>query len=137
MIVKEITHETFNLEFPTLQDEVFGKQVEEHFKHFDSALVVYVEDRVVSYATTKKLSSDLVFLEMGGAAPSFKGTSYVPRSFLGMVEHLFETYKEITMSVRNNNFPMLRLALKLGFLITGTQLSNDGQLMLLHSLGRE
>lgn len=137
MIIVEHTQASFNKNYSTLQDEVFEKGVAEIFNTFDRAFVILNNDDVVSYSTVKILSNSVVFLEMGGAAPKYKNTAYVAKSFLYLVEHLFKTFKEITMSVRNNNFPMIKLAAKLGFLITGTQLSNDGQLMLLYSLERK
>lgn len=98
-------------------DETWSKELE----RVDFALLMIESESntVISYATAQEVDKNTVYLQYGGALPSFKGTVITYKSFCEMLELLKEKYTKIVTLVENTNYPMLKFYMKQMFKVTG------------------
>lgn len=97
-------------------------------------LITNDDDFPISYATCKELDGETIYLQFGGCFPGSKDTVYAFKAFNMGIEFLKKTYKNILFYVKNDNRPMLKFAMKVGFKIIGIKNFN-GNILLEHSLG--
>lgn len=98
------------------------------------ALLATDENQPTAYMTCKELDSETIYLQYGGSFPSVKGTCGSYRSYLAMLNHLMTMgYKRAGTYIENTNTPMLKFALKAGWIITGIRTFN-GSVLLEHQL---
>ena len=96
----------------------------------DFALLNVKDKEPLNYCTVRELDSESVYWQHGGAFPNTKGQVTAFYSYKRNAEWCFESgYKRITTYIENNNMPMLKIALKVGFLIIGTR-TFKGHIML-------
>jgi len=89
-----------------------------------------VRDEPLSYCTVRELDAESVYWQHGGSFPNTKGTGTAYYDYKRYAEWCFEnSYKRVTTYIENNNLNMLKIALKVGFLIIGTRTFN-GHIML-------
>jgi len=86
---------------------------------FDFALFVEDNDKPMSYATCIEMDKESVYMQHGGAFPSIAGTALSYRSYHVILKRLAETYKRASTRIQNTNTPMLKMAIRAGFLING------------------
>lgn len=97
----------------------FGEIGYEKLDRCDYALMVVDDEKPLMYATIKELDAESAYLQRGGAMPETKGTANSYRTYEMILDYLKTNYKYISMRIENNNFPMLKFAMKSGFKIEG------------------
>lgn len=87
----------------------------------DFALIVINEDQNVpmGYVTCRELDSDTVYWQFGGAMPGTKNTKNSWEAYKALVDWCELKYKRITTLIENDNLVMLKMAMKVGFRISG------------------
>jgi len=96
----------------------------------DFALINSRDGEPLNYCTVRELDSESVYWQYGGAFPNTKGTTTSFYSYKRNADWCFnEGYERITTYIENNNLAMLKIALKVGFLIIGTR-TFKGHIML-------
>ena len=90
----------------------------------DYALLVVKDDIPLMYATIKQHDAITAYMSRGGAFPSVKGTTSSYKAFELILEFLFKNNSTVTMRVENKNTPMLKFAMKAGFIIDGITYHN-------------
>jgi hypothetical protein len=100
------------------------------------ALVVQNSETKVPYcfSTLIEFDSESVYMQHGGSFLPADGTALVGRGYGLMVSWLVENYKYISTRIWNKNSAMLKLAAKAGFVITGMQVNEFGNLFLFHEI---
>lgn len=113
----------------------FGTFKPSQTERIDYALLVVneVEDTPLGYTTVRELSSDSCYMQFGGALPEYKGHFRVLEGYTEVINFLKLSYKRITTFIENTNLPMMKLAMKVGFKITGLKHYN-GTVLLEHTL---
>lgn len=77
-------------------------------------------DTPAGYMTMIEMDADTVYLQHGGVFPDHERTTHVAKAYAKAIKTLSETYETLTTRIENTNYSMLKLALRHGFLITGT-----------------
>ena len=103
----------------------------------DFALINERNDNPLNYCTVRELDSESVYWQYGGAFPNSKGTGESYYSYKRNAAWCFdEGYLRVTTYIENTNLAMLKIALKVGFLVIGTR-TFKGHVMLELLLERE
>jgi len=96
----------------------------------DFALLSDRDGEPLNYCTVRELDSESIYWQYGGAFPNTKGTVQSFYSYKRYASWCFENqYERITTYIENTNLPMLKIALKVGFLVIGTR-TFKGHIML-------
>ena len=90
-------------------------------------------DTPMQYVTCQELDIGTVYLQYGGSFPGTKDTIHSLTAFQGFLTYLKGHYDRVFLKVKNSNFPMLKLAMKTGFLIVGVRMF-DHSIFLEHLL---
>jgi hypothetical protein len=96
-------------------------------------LVTDAWDKPAMYVTCREIDSQSLYWQFGGAFPGTKGTVQSLRATEALLDWAKGRYKRVSMLVANTNAPMLKLALKLDFRITGVRYF-QGSILLEHLL---
>lgn len=114
---------------------VFNENKPVAMERIDYALLAEGEDGLPeSYATCREIDAETVYWQYGGSFPGTRGTINSLRNFNGFIRYAKEFgYKRICYYVENTNAPMLKLAAKTGFLITGVR-NYKGHVLVEHLL---
>lgn len=100
----------------------FGETTPKDFDRYDYALIVEDENGTpLCYSTIRELDADSCYMKHGGAFPSSKGTINSFLSYEKMIDFLKNKYKNINTLIENKNTPMIKFAMKVGFLVTGVR----------------
>lgn len=113
---------------------VFGKDESEKEEGLDYALFITHLENPVIYTTIKEAGKKTAVLEYGGSFPDYRASHLTYTAFVYLVERLKETYDHVFMIIRNDNFSMLKFALKSKFKITGISTQESGAPLLEHRL---
>lgn len=99
----------------------FGEKRPTSLERIDYALIL-VDDKneIAAFITCKEMDSETVYWQYGGAMPQYKETIYSVKGYELLLNWARDHYNRIHTRIENRNLPMLRMALKLGFLVTGT-----------------
>ena len=100
---------------------VFGKVKPAEWDRIDYAWLVVQGDKPVSYVTVRELDHESVYWQFGGGFPWAWKSILMNMSLQLMLAEQAKVSKSVSCRVENLNYPMLRLALKHGFLIIGTR----------------
>lgn len=102
---------------------VFGKTKPASWDRIDYALLMVEQpaDQVVCYVTVRETDPHTAYWQFGGAFPQARGTPAVYRAFCEAVDFQRKKSKRISMLIENTNQPMMRMAGKRGFLISGVR----------------
>jgi hypothetical protein len=111
----------FNEHFPAEQNRI------------DFALLVHENNVPLAYGTCREFDAHTVYFQFGGAFPSAKNTVKSFKAYLKILEAASSHYKRATTLIENTNIPMLKFAMKAGFLITGVR-NFKGSILLEHLL---
>ena len=114
----------------------FGEHGYGDLDRCDYALLVVDNDLPLMYATIKEIDALSGYLQRGGAFPSVKGTAASYRAFELILQFLKQRYPYLSMRVQNTNTPMLKFAMKAGFVIDGISYFKE-KIFLEHTLGVE
>lgn len=86
----------------------------------DYALVVLdLQGAIAGYVTCIEMDSETVYWQHGGAMPEYKDTIYSIQGYTRFVAWCCERYQRVNTRIENTNTVMLKMAMKLGFRITG------------------
>ncbi len=91
----------------------------------DFALVYKKDDNPVGFVTCHEMDSETLYWQYGGAINEVKKTHTVIDNYISFIMWSRERYKRVATRVENTNIPMLKIALKCGFLIVGTYNFNN------------
>lgn len=107
---------------------VFNELKKPDMNRIDYALLVESKSgEPMFYAECRELAKDSLFWQYGGAFPGTKGTIVSVRCFEQLIEWAeFAGYTRISFLVENTNEAMLKLAMRMGFLITGIRMHKGG-----------
>ena len=113
----------------------FQARRDAHLDRIDYALLAIHTDteKVAGFLTCREHDAETVYWQFGGAMPGTLGTVGTYRAYQMGVAYARERYKRITTLIENTNTPMLRLAMKAGFRIVGTQ-TRAGVILVSHCL---
>ena len=91
---------------------------------------------LLGYITCKEHDSETVYWQYGGAFPGTRETSLSYLGYMAFVAYCKERYKSIVTVIENDNFPMLKMAMKVGFKIIGLRYysGNKSTILLEHIL---
>lgn len=112
---------------------VFSEKKSSESDRLDYALMV--EDKLgtpMQYVTCRELDAETLHWQYGGSFPGTKDTILSYRATQLLLRYIKEAgFKRISCYVENTNAPMLKLAMKVGFLISGVR-NFKGSIMLEH-----
>lgn len=114
----------------TFHEAVFGDKFDDGQERVDFGLLASTHaDKLIGYATCREEDSRVVYMQYGGALPEARQTTNVWYAYNQLVKYLAERYPTITTRIENTNKPMIRMAMRVGFLITGVRMW-DGKVLL-------
>lgn len=108
----------------------FKEERPAHLNTFDFAVMVEENDVPLAYATCIELDSESVYMQHGGAFPSAAKSAKAYLAYKSILNFLRGTHKRASTRIRNTNLPMLKMALKEGFIINGIDYYEDNQVYL-------
>lgn len=110
----------------------FNERRESSFDRIDFALLgIGHDNRPSGYITCRETDSETLYWQFGGAFPSVKGTALSYRAYEEFLNWTKSRYKRVYTLIENTNNTMLRMAGKIGFLITGIKVF-DSKILLEH-----
>lgn len=108
---------------------IFGEVRPDTLNRHHFVVVVFGDKKIGGYFTCLEQDSETVYIQYGGVFPNFKESIYVLRGYAEMLKDLAVDFKRAWTRIENTNIPMLKMALKMGFVIMGTYFFN-GKLFL-------
>lgn len=91
----------------------------------DFALLALDEcDKPSGYISCIEMDKETLYWQHGGAMPHIKDTVLSYKGYCDFVKWGQQHFKRITTRIENTNLVMLKMALKVGFLIRGTYTHN-------------
>jgi hypothetical protein len=90
-------------------------------------LAVYGDGVLGGYITCLEIDSETAYIQYGGVFPNFERSIHVVPGYGKMIAWLRENYSRANTKVENVNLPMLKMAMQVGFLVTGTHF-HEGRL---------
>lgn len=112
---------------------VFGEFRPKEMNRIDFALVAWEDNRPVGYFTCYEYDSKSIYLGYGGILADSQRTSMAVKAYKMGLDHLKFKYLRANTLIENTNTPMLKLAMSVGFKVTGIRYFN-GSIMLEHSI---
>lgn len=102
---------------------VFSEVKKAETERIDFALCVLSEQGVpLTYTTCREMDAETLYWQYGGSFPGTRGTIASFSNTLHLLEWAKQNgYKRVCFYVENDNQPMLKLAMKCGFKITGVR----------------
>ena len=97
----------------------FGERRPQEMNRFDFVMAGMLGNELMGYTTCLEMDAETVYLQHGGAFPDYEKSLYVWQAYQALLNALEPDYKRVWTRIKNTNTVMLKLALKLGFLITG------------------
>jgi hypothetical protein len=113
----------------------FGELKPASLDRIDYALLAVCErdDKPTGYVTCRELDADSVYWQFGGAMPGAKETVKSFRTYEAFVGWHRSHYKRVSTFIENENTPMLKMAMKVGFRVVGIR-NFKGSILLEHLL---
>lgn len=112
----------------------FGETWVPSDERIDFALVAVGDNAsLLAYVTCREFSSEVLYWQFGGAFPGAKDTTKSFAAYKAFADWTGKHYKAVTTVIENDNIVMLKMALKVGYRITGIKY-NEGQVLLQLSL---
>lgn len=113
----------------------FGEFRPRAMERFQFALLSTSDDgrEHLGYVTCKEADAETLYWQYGGAFPGTAGTTKAFRLFKEFLRWGKGRYNYISFLVENKNTPMLKMAMKMGFLITGVRVFKEW-ILLEHSV---
>ena len=112
---------------------VFNEEKPKDWDRIDYALLMTADEMPVAYVTCLETYSDTVHLQYAGVFPMAKDTIWSYELFQAGIRYLKEDYARCFFYVKNTNKVALKMAAKVGFLITGVK-NFHGDVLLEHLL---
>ncbi len=111
----------------------FNTHKPKELDRIDFALIVQNEKDIMGYLTCREHDAETIYWQFGGALPGTRDSSLTFAGYKAFVEYCRKKYKRITTLIENNNYVMLKMAMKVGFQIVGVRMFN-GNVLLEHLL---
>lgn len=86
-------------------------------------------DKYSGYITCKEMDSKSLYWQFGGPMPNYRGTIHVINILHSAMHWCRERYSRINTKVESTNLAMIKMHMKVGFLITGSTIF-DGKVFL-------
>lgn len=103
-------------------------------ERIDYALLVVNEENVpCGYMTCMELDQSTVYWQYGGAFPSAAKSIWTMKGYQLLADWHRARYRHILTFIENTNVAMLKMAMRVGFLVTGIR-HLDGRILLEHSM---
>jgi len=134
--IKRFTLEEWNACAEEIHVYAFNEIRDSDMNTFDFALMALRDGEPMAYCTCIELDKMSAYMQHGGRLPGSEGTINTAKGYHLMVRYLKEHYKNISTRIRNTNRPMLKLALAVGFVTTGTD-SYGSEIYLIQSITGE
>lgn len=104
---------------------LFGDKRSGELNRHHFVLVCFAEGELGGYMTCIEMDSESVYIQYGGVFPTFEKTIHVLQGYGKLVGELKGKYKRCSTRIENKNIPMLKMALHIGFLVTGIHYFED------------
>jgi hypothetical protein len=113
---------------------VFNEKISKLSNRIDFTLLAKKEDGVLAgYVTCREHDAETLYWQYGGAFPGTIKTIGSYHFCMAMRDWAKDRYKRVTMLIENTNKAMLKMAVSMGFIITGVRTYN-GFVLLEHVL---
>jgi hypothetical protein len=121
MIVEKITPEEWRSGLMTkMYLDTFGSERDPNVERCDFVLVAKDSELdPVGFITCHEMDSETLYWQFGGATEKIKKTIRVSSHYSHFLVWSLSKYKRVTTRIENKNLAMLRMALKVGFLVIG------------------
>jgi RimJ/RimL family protein N-acetyltransferase len=122
-----ILHQVSPAEWSTLSRDAFvvtfGQARPAELDRIDFALLAAEspDSRPGGFITCQERDRDTLYWQFGGTFPGTRGTASSFRYAQAALRWCQERYRQVTLSVHNQNTVMLKMALALGFRIVGVR----------------
>lgn len=97
----------------------FGESRPADMNRYHFVMAGFIGKELMGYTTCMEMDAETVYLQHGGAFPNYEKSLYVWQAYQALLNALEPEYKRVWTRIKNTNTVMLKLALKLGFLIKG------------------
>ena len=98
----------------------FGEMREPMLNRHHFTVAVMHSGDMGGFFTCLEMDSETLYIQHGGVLPNFQKTIHATQGYAAFIDWCEARYKRLTTKIENINAPMLRLAMKMGFLIVGT-----------------
>jgi hypothetical protein len=120
--LEKLTPEQWSTLSPHAHVVSFGKKYEPDFERISFAILAVDECGVpMGFITCLEHTKTQVYWQYGGSFPGTKGTINTYRIYTAAKDLCAKEYQTITTLIENDNLPMLKMALKVGFKIVGVK----------------
>ena len=107
----------------------FGSFRPKDLERYDFALMLErfdgEEKDIAAFITCKEMDSETLYWQFGGVLPKYEKTCPVYTGYQKFILWAKERYKRVTTRIENKNYPMLKMAMRAGFLVVGTYAHKD------------
>lgn len=111
----------------------FGEIRNPENERIDFALVALNEELPMGYITCRELDEQTLYWKFGASFPETKGTIKTLQICEGAAKWSLARYNRVQVFIENENVAMLKLALRVGFRITGIR-NFDSKILVEHTL---
>lgn len=136
MEIKRFTLDEWKTGAEAIHAYAFNELRDADINTFDFALMAIKDGEPMAYCTCIELDKLSCYMQHGGRLPGSEGTINTAKGYAFMIGYLKEHYHNIATRIRNNNIPMLKLAMSVGFLTTGIDTHKD-EVYLVQNIMRE
>lgn len=114
---------------PMLRDShkaIFSGDLPTEYFKYDFAYLTVDNEEPISYCLAQEKSTEVVEMTYGGTVKEHRGLSSKESLIMFLNKFRSDGFEFMVMQAKNTNYPMIRLGLSLGGLITGTVLNRYG-----------
>jgi RimJ/RimL family protein N-acetyltransferase len=104
---------------------VFETKERSKLDRIDFALLILADDELGGYFTCKEMDSETLYIQYGGVFPQFQKTIHAMHGYKLFIKWAKEHYKRLSTKIENKNLAMIKMALQVGFLITGVNVFKE------------
>lgn len=126
--IKRFSKENWALISKEAHAAVFGTVRDSAIERIDFVLVATMDKSPIGYITAREHDSETVYWQFGGVLMVHRGVSTL-KAYMMAIEEMRRSYKRITTCILNTNFTMLKMAMKVGFIINGVKVINGNTLV--------
>lgn len=99
---------------------VFGETGRELLERADFAILALGNEELGGYMAVKEMDASTLYIQYGGVFPLFEKSVHVVRGYKLMLDWCKKEYANVWTRIENTNSSMLKMALSMGFIVTGT-----------------
>lgn len=111
----------------------FSKYKPASYDRIDFAVIAVDDEQLCGYITCRETNSETIYWQFGGTFPEVIGTVKSIACFDEGLKWAKSLYKRVIFLVENDNYPMLKLAMRFKFKIYGVR-NYHGNILLEHML---